>query len=170
MSRVQVRVENESDLQAIRAVNQSAFETPSEAKLVDALRKQAQPIVSLVAEEDGQVVGHIMFSPVSLPTHSDFKIMGLAPMAVAPEHQNKGIGSALVKAGLDQCKQLGFSAVVVLGHPNYYPRFGFSPASKFCIESEYDVPDEVFMAMELMPDGLSGKSGKVRFHNAFSDV
>jgi len=170
MSRVQVRVENENDLQAIRAVNQSAFETPSEANLVDALRKQVQPIVSLVAEENGQIVGHIMFSPVSLSGHSDFKVMGLAPMAVAPEHQNKGIGSALVKAGLEQCKQLGFSAVVVLGHPKYYPRFGFSPASKFRIDSEYDVPDEVFMAMELMPEGLSGKSGKVRFHDAFSNV
>lgn len=167
---MQVRAENEDDLQAIRAVNQSAFETPSEANLVDALRKQAQPVVSLVAEEDRQVVGHIMFSPVSLSGHPDFKVMGLAPMAVAPAHQNKGIGSALVKAGLDQCKQMGFSAVVVLGHPTYYPRFGFSQASKFCIDSEYDVPDEVFMAMELMPEALSEKSGKVRFHNAFSDV
>ncbi len=96
--------------------------------------------------------------------------MGLAPMAVAPEHQRKGIGSALVRAGLEQCKQLGFAAVVVLGHPEYYPRFGFSPSSRFGINSEYEVPEEVFMAMELQPGALSGKTGRVKYHAAFSNV
>ncbi len=96
--------------------------------------------------------------------------MGLAPMAVAPMHQKKGTGSALVQAGLDQCRQLDFVAVVVLGHPEYYPRFGFSPASQFGIGSEYDVPEEVFMAMELQPDALSRKTGRVRYHPAFKEV
>jgi len=165
-----IRAEKENDRDAVYAVNTSAFETPSEANLVDALLEQAQPVVSLVAEDNGEVVGHIMFSPVSLSEYPDLKLMGLAPMAVAPEHQRKGIGSALVRAGLEQCKQLGFAAVVVLGHPEYYPRFGFSPSSRFDIDSEYEVPEDVFMAMELQPGALSGKTGRVKYHAAFSNV
>jgi putative acetyltransferase len=165
-----IRAEKENDLAAVHSVNVAAFETPSEANLVDALREQALPVVSLVAEENGGVVGHIMFSPVVLCGHPDAKVMGLAPMAVAPEHQRKGIGSKLVRAGLEQCRQLGFVAVVVLGHPEYYPRFGFSPASRFGIESEYDVPKEVFMAMELQAEALREKTGLVKYHAAFRSV
>ncbi len=120
-----IRAEEEKDCAAVYAVNASAFETLAEAHLVDVLRSQVRPVVSLVAEDGGEIVGHIMFSPVSLSGHPKLKIMGLAPMAVTPEHQRKGIGSALVRAGLEQCQQLGFGAVVVLGHPEYYPRFGF---------------------------------------------
>ena len=165
-----IRAEKENDRDAVYTVNASAFESPSEANLVDALLEQAQPVVSLVAEDNGEVVGHIMFSPVSLSEYPDLKLMGLAPMAVAPEHQRKGIGSALVRAGLEQCKQLGFAAVVVLGHPEYYPRFGFLPSSRFGIDSEYEVPEEVFMAKELQPGALSGKTGRVKYHAAFSNV
>jgi len=147
----------------------AAFESPAEADLVDVLRQQVQPIVSLVAEEDGEIVGHIMFSPVSLSGHPDLKVMGLGPMAVAPACQRKGFGSALVQAGLDQCRELGFSAVVVLGHPKYYPRFGFSPSSQFGIDSEYDVPEDVFMALELKPGALSAITGRVRYHPAFGN-
>ncbi len=164
-----IRAEIENDRDAVFAVNVSAFETPSEATLVDVLREQAQPVVSLVAEDNGNVVGHIMFSPVSLSGYPDLNVMGLAPMAVAPERQRKGIGSALVRAGLEQCRQLGFVAVVVLGHPEYYPRFGFSPSSRFGIDSDYEVPEEVFMAMELEPEALSGKTGRVKYHPAFSN-
>jgi putative acetyltransferase len=167
---MQIRVEKECDREAVRAVNISAFETTSEADLVDALRQQAHPIISLVAEENGEVVGHILFSPVSLSGQPNLKVMGLAPMAVAPSQQKKGTGSALVQSGLDHCRKLGFVAVVVLGHPQYYPRFGFSPASQFGVDSEYDVPDEVFMAMELQPDALSGIIGTVRYHSAFSNI
>ena len=165
-----IRAEKETDQDAIFAVNASAFETQAEATLVGVLREQAQPIISLVAEEQGNVVGHIMFSPVILSGNPDLKLMGLAPMAVAPEHQRKGIGSALVKAGLEQCRQLGFVAVVVLGHPEYYPRFGFSPSSRFGIDSEYEVPEEVFMAVELESEALSGHTGRVKYHHAFSKV
>ena len=167
---MEIRAEKENDRDSVYAVNVSAFETPSEGKLVDVLREQAQPVVSLVAEEKGKVVGHIMFSRVSLPEYPNLKMMGLGPMAVAPEHQRKGIGSALIGVGLEQCKQLGFAAVVVLGHPEYYPRFGFSSSSRFGIESEYEVPEEVFMAMELQPGILKGKTGKVKYHAAFSNV
>jgi putative acetyltransferase len=164
-----IRSEEEHDRSAVHALNISVFETPSEANLVNALRQQALPVVSLVAEENGAIVGHIMFSPVSLSGHPSLKVMGLAPMAVTPEHQQKGIGSALVRAGLEQCRQLGFVAVVVLGHPKYYPRFGFSPSSHFDIDCEYEVPEEVFMAIELQQEALSGKTGRVQFHAAFSN-
>ena len=91
-------------------------------------------------------------------------------MAVAPEHQRTGVGSALVRAGLDQCTELGIGAVVVLGHPKYYPRFGFSPSSRFGIDSEYEAPEDAFMVMELHAKILSGKTGKVKYHAAFSNV
>ena len=166
-----VRAEQDKDRAAVHAVNVAAFETPSEANLVDALREQAQPVVSLVAEEDnGAIAGHILFSPVSLSGHPGLKVMGLAPMAVAPKHQRKGIGSALVRAGLEQCRQLGFVAVVVLGHTGYYPRFGFLPSTHFGIGCEYDVPEDVFMAMELQPAALRGATGTVKYHAAFRDV
>ncbi len=165
-----IRAEKENDRDVVYAVNVSAFETPSEANLVDVLREQASPVVSLVAESLGEVIGHIMFSPVSMPGHLNVKLMGLGPMAVAPEHQRTGVGSALVRAGLDQCTELGIGAVVVLGHPKYYPRFGFSPSSRFGIDSEYEVPEDAFMVMELHAKILSGKTGKVKYHAAFSNV
>jgi putative acetyltransferase len=165
-----IRTEEETDSAAVRAVNEAAFERAAEADLVDALRAQAQPVVSLVAEEGGAVVGHIMFSPVSLPNHPSLKIMGLAPMAVAPEHQRKGIGSALVRAGLERCKELGFGAVVVLGHPEYYPRFGFAPSASHGLGCEYPVPEEAFMVLELQIGYLRGASGKVKYHAAFSNL
>jgi putative acetyltransferase len=164
-----IRAEERRDLAAVHAVNVSAFETPAEANLVDALGEEAQPLISLVAEDNGAILGHIMFSPVSLSGHPALRMMGLAPMAVAPEHQRKGIGSALVRAGLEQCKQLGFGAVVVLGHPAYYPRFGFSPSARFGIGCEYEVPEEVFMVVELQAGFLDGASGKVKYHAAFND-
>ena len=165
-----IRPETEKDKTAIQEINQSAFETFAEATLVDTLREQCDPIISLIAEEDRKVVGHIMFSPVTLSGSSDLKIMGLAPMAVLPKYQQKSIGSALVQAGLDECKKLGFGAVVVLGHTKYYPKFGFTPAARFGINCEYDVPEEAFMVLELEPTYLTGAKGKVKYHSAFSNV
>ncbi len=132
-----IRSEEKKDWAAIHALNSAAFRSPAEADLVDALRRQAHPAISLLAEDSQTVVGHIMFSPVVLPGYPELRIMGLAPMAVLPQHQRRGIGSALVRAGLAECRKLGFGAVVVLGHPDYYPRFGFSPASRFGISCEY---------------------------------
>lgn len=165
-----IRPEKPKDPSAVHALNVSAFETPAEAHLVDALREQAQPLVSLVAEESGSIIGHILFSPVVLPAHPALKIIGLAPLAVAPTHQRKGIGSALVRAGLERCQQLGFGAVVVLGHPGYYPRFGFSPSTRYGIGCEYEAPEEAFMVIELQPDFLKGASGKVKYHSAFDNL
>lgn len=123
-----------------------------------------------MADDGGSIVGHILFSPVTLSGHAELKIMGLAPMAVQPAEQRRGIGSALVRAGLERCRQRGCGAVVVLGHPEYYPRFDFLPASRFDIGCEYEVPDEVFMALEVEPGFLRGKSGTIRYHAAFANV
>lgn len=168
--RVQIRAEEEKDWADVQAVNESAFETSAEAHLVAALREQVRPAVSLVAEDGRAIVGHIMFSPVALPGHPELKIMGLAPMAVAPEHQRKGIGSALVRAGLEECKKLGFGAVVVLGHPEYYWRFGFLPSVRFGLGCEYEAPEEAFMVVEFQPGYLRGASGKIKYHAAFNKV
>jgi putative acetyltransferase len=167
---IEARAERTEDIPHVRALNRAAFETGAEAALVDALREQAEPILSLVAVDGGKVVGHILFSPVSLSGHADLKIMGLAPMAVLPAEQRRGIGSALVRVGVEHCRRLGFGAIVVLGHPDYYPRFGFVPASRFGIGSEYDVPDELFMALELEPGTLKDKPGTIRYHAAFANV
>jgi putative acetyltransferase len=167
---VTIRPELPTDAEAVRVVNQAAFETTTEADLVKVLHEQASPIISLVADDSGSIVGHILFSPAVLVGHPDVKIMGLAPMAVLPAHQRRGVGSRLVGAGLQACVEVGFAAVVVLGHAHYYPRFGFQPASRFGITCEYDVPDDVFMTIELLPSALAGKSGTVRYHPAFANA
>ncbi len=163
------RAEQEADYPAVKAVLEAAFEQAAEASLVTALRSRATPIVSLVADDEGVISGHILFTPVTLEGDSGL-IMGLAPMAVIPGQQRSGIGSLLIQAGLEECKRIGAVAVVVLGHPEYYPKFGFVPASRFEIKSEYEVPDEVFMAMELRDGALSGRSGTVKYHAAFGEL
>jgi putative acetyltransferase len=165
-----IRPEEARDHPDVRVLNRAAFESGAEAKLVDALRERARPLVSLVAEREQVVIGHILFSPVALTGHADLKIMGLAPMAVGPRHQRRGVGTALVRAGLEHCQRLGSGAVVVLGHPEYYPRFGFVPSTRFGIKSEYEVPEEAFMALELRPDYLRGKAGTIRYHAAFAEL
>jgi putative acetyltransferase len=162
-----IRLERHADVREVRAVNLAAFETSTEADLVDALREQAALLISLVAIDDGSLVGHIVFSQVALLGHPDTTIVGLAPMAVAPARQRCGIGSALVRAGLERCRSRGVTAVVVLGHAEFYPRFGFVPAVRFGIGCEYDVPDDVFMAREFEPGVLAGKAGTIRYHAAF---
>jgi len=164
-----IRDEEDRDQAAVHAVNAAAFPTRAESDLVDALRTHARPLISLVAELDGAVVGHILFSPVTLDGHPHPKLMGLAPMAVAPHHQRQGIGSALVRAGAERCREAGVDAVFVLGHPDYYPRFGFTPASRFGIRCEYDAPDEAFLVLELRSGVLHEKSGTIRYHPSFGD-
>ena len=167
---MEIRAETEDDFGWVRELNLAAFEGSAEADLVDGLRQNASPVISLVAEEEGQIVGHILFSPVSHSEHPDLKVMGLAPMAVTPGRQRSGIGSELVRAGLERCKEMKIAAVVVLGHPNYYPRFGFVSSSKFQITSEYDVPEDVFMVLELQDGVLDGRSGRVHYHAEFSKL
>jgi putative acetyltransferase len=167
-----IRPEQKHDIAGIRRVNLAAFETATEADLVDALRQFAQPFISLVAIEADEVVGHIAFSPVtlSLSPHQPVSIAGLAPMAVVPVRQRQGIGESLVRAGLDESRRHGFEAVVVLGHADYYPRFGFVRASTFGLRSEYDVPDDVFMVLELNAGALRQHAGTIRYHEVFGNV
>jgi putative acetyltransferase len=164
---MRIRPESEADRAAIRAVNTAAFETSVEADIVEALHAKGVRLVSLVAELDGATVGHILFSPVSLAEHPQLRVVALGPMAVVPHHQRNGIGSALVREGLKRCRQLGYQAAIVIGHPEYYPRFGFVPAGKFGIRCEYDVPENVFMIVELEAGALRGVSGLIRYDEAF---
>jgi putative acetyltransferase len=167
---MRIRKEQPDDIGAVYSINTAAFPTAAEARLVNALRADASPVISLVAEDAGSLLGHILFSPVTLEGGAAARIMGLAPMAVVPARQCSGTGTALVAAGLEECRALEVSAVVVLGHPGYYPRFGFVPASRFGIASIYDAPDAAFMALELVPGSLSGLSGTVHYHKAFDDL
>lgn len=166
-----IREEKAEDRENIRKINIEAFETSAEANLVDALRDSGAPLISLVAEERGKVVGYILFSPVLLAgSKRPVRIVGLAPMAVLPGWQNKCIGSKLVKEGLQVCETVGYEAVVVLGHPDYYPRFSFEPSINHGIKSEYDVPPEAFMVKELTKGTLKGISGTIKYHQAFNDL
>jgi putative acetyltransferase len=164
---MRIRMEEAADIPRIHAVNLAAFESATEATLVDALRVQAVDAISLVAEDDRDIVGHIMFSPVRLTGADDIRTMALAPMAVIPERQRAGIGAAMVRDGLAQCRRRGVEAVFVVGHPAYYPRFGFTLASSFGIACEFEVADEAFMAVELVAGVLRGKAGTIFFHQAF---
>ena len=168
---ITIRAENAEDIPAVRRVNELAFGRPNEAALVDALRPAAHPQLSLVAVENGQVVGHIFFSPVSIESEdSTSSALALGPLAVLPEYQRQGVGSQLVREGLRECQHGGWNVVVVLGHPAYYPRFGFIPASRKGLRCEYPVPDEVFMVAELESSALGGRRGLVKYRPEFSEV
>jgi putative acetyltransferase len=181
MAVVKIRPETAGDIPAIHQLNVEAFGRSGEADLVDALRQREAYTLSLVAEKEGQVVGHILFTPVMIgPAVLDvaehatrqeaFTAVALGPLAVLPDYQNQGIGSALVEAGLAACHERGDEIVAVLGHPNYYPRFGFVPSVRYGIKSEYDVSDEVFMIMELREGALAGRTGMVRYQAEFNEV
>ncbi|MFK7824484.1 MAG: GNAT family N-acetyltransferase [Oligoflexales bacterium] len=164
---MEIRLENSGDHESIRNVNDNAFETSSESEIVDKLRSLGELLLSLVAVVDGEIVGHIAFSPMNMNGFKT-KFVGLGPMAVIRSQQRYGVGSALVKEGIKNLKEQGYSAAFVLGHPEYYPRFGFKPSfSNFEIKSKYDVPDNVFMAFELQEGALSGVSGLVQYSKAF---
>lgn len=165
-----IRKESPADWRAVHALYCAAFDTPAEAELVDRLRGRSHPYVSLVADDKGRIVGHILFTPVMLPGHPRARFLGLAPMAVLPDYQNSGVGSALVETGLLHARQEGAGAVVVLGHPGYYPRFGFAPASRHGLGCEYEAPDEAFLVLELIPGHLDGLAGTLQYHAAFSEL
>lgn len=157
---IHIRRERPEDGVAVRIINERAFAGTEEAELVDALRAADGVTLSLVAEVDGALVGHLLFSAVSIVPFGCQEAVALAPMAVLPEYQRRGIGSQLVQSGLDELKAAG-GAVVVLGHPTFYPRFGFVPASRFGLRCDYEYPDEAYMALELSPGALAGLEGGV---------
>jgi putative acetyltransferase len=160
--------ERPEDAHAIRFVLEQAFGQSREADLVDALRRRKALTLSLVALQGKKVVGHILFSPVTVESaEKSFNAIALGPMAVLPPFQGKGIGSQLVRAGLEQCRQAGHEIVFVLGHPDFYGRFGFVPTKHRGIRCEFDVPDDVFMVMELRQGALGERGGLVRYQPEF---
>ncbi|MHC1782702.1 MAG: GNAT family N-acetyltransferase [Anaerolineaceae bacterium] len=166
-----IRDESIDDVYGVQWVNSETFETMTESELVDTLRENDAISVSMVADLDGRVVGHILFSEVAIGPHPYSPLtLGLAPMAVLPEMQNRGIGSMLVKEGLERCRQLGAEIVIVLGHPNFYPHFGFEPCTPKGITYNEQVPEDAFMAVELVPGALQKYSGVVHFQPEFEGV
>ena len=170
---ITIRPETTKDHAAIREVNALAFGREEEGRLVEALRRLPEfiPELSLVAIEAGQVVGHILFSPMVIETTDGaVPALALAVLAVRPEFQNQGVGSELARRGLEECRSLGHKIVVVVGHPAYYPRFGFSPARARGLDAPFPVPDEAFLALELVPGALDGVVGMVRYPPPFEEV
>ena len=165
---LQIRAEKTPDARAIRAVVLAAFAPrANEADLVDALCRAGQATVSLVAISEGRLVGHILFSPLTLaPALPNLRGLGLAPLAVHPGFHRQGIGSQLVLRGMEVCRAAGFDYLVLLGDPHYYGRFNFRPASQFHLGNEYGV-DAEFMAAELRPSALAGVAGLVHYRPEF---
>ena len=171
--KIEIRHETIRDYLGIKNVNDLAFGQVNEGLLIEKLRLNSYFIdkLSIVAEFENRIVGHILFFPIKV--HGDLKdydSLALAPVSVIPDLQNKGIGGQLIVKGLDIAKGLGFKSVIVLGHKDYYPRFGFIPASKWRIKSPFDSPDEAFMALELIKDGLKDVSGIIEYPKEFEEV
>ena len=161
-----IRPERPGGEVAIRRVHDAAFGGPLEGRIVDGLRAEARPYVGLVAEVAGAVVGHVAFSPVTVDGAA-VPGVGLGPVGVLPEQQGRGLGAALVRAGLAACRADGAALAVVLGDPAYYDRFGFVPAAGHGLRCVYPVPPEAFQALALVPGGLGDVAGLVRYHPAF---
>jgi putative acetyltransferase len=164
---LEIREERPDDAAAIREVNRQAFGQEAESTLVDALRSSGAALLSLVAVLDGAVVGHIMFSPVRV---GDVTGAALAPMAVLPGHQRRGIGSQLVRSAIRRLEESGCPFILVLGHARYYPRFGFTPASGRGITCEWEVPDDAFMVLVLDNAAMISVSGRAVYRPEFSTV
>lgn len=163
-----IRKETADDIPGIRAVVEAAFGRPGEADLVDALRRAGVLTLSAIADIGGRIIGHVAFSPVTI--EGRHPALALAPLAVAPDSQGQGIGSALIRWGLDECRRLGHGLIIVLGSPAYYRRFGFKPASEFGIVCPFLVPADDFMAIELSANAARDYRGTVRYRPEFALV
>ncbi len=168
---VTIRPEEKDDIPEIRSVLINAFEQEDEAELVDRIRhsKYFIPRLSLVAEYEGSILGHILFSSIWITNDSSrFSSLALAPVSVHPDYQQQGIGGKLIMRGLFEATNLGHASVILLGHADYYPRFGFEPSATWDISPPFEVPDENFMALELVPEGLRNKSGTVVYPDVWN--
>ncbi|GMQ89007.1 MAG: N-acetyltransferase [Gammaproteobacteria bacterium] len=169
MHPIKVRAETADDFRAIDVVNLSAFEGEAEAQLVSELRKSSGfiPDLSLVAELNGRIVGHVVLSRVQLHSSSgDTEVLALGPMSVVPSQSHRGIGSELIVAAVARAKPLCYSAIVVAGHPDYYLRFGFKPAKAWGVSANLSIPDDALTAMELVEGTLSG-GGEIEYPGLF---
>jgi len=166
-----IREERPEDAEAVRAVLVAAFGREAEARLVERLRASGKIVFALVAEEEGRVLGHLVFSRIAGESSgSEVPVLALAPLAVMPAFQRLGIGSALVSAGLERCRMERHARVLVVGDPAYYGRFGFVPASRFGLKCPFPVPEEAFMGIELEPGAFAQVSGVVRYGHEFEDL
>lgn len=168
---IKIRKEEEKDYKKVYEVHRLAFQQENESKLIEKIRKGENfvPELSLVAEIGNEIVGHILFSKIKIIGNSVFESLALAPMAVIPKFQKQGIGGKLIKKGFEKAKRLGFDSIVVLGHKEYYPKFGFQRASKWSIKCPFEVPDESFMAIELTKKALECKAGTVKYPEEFME-
>ncbi len=163
--------EEPQDTAAIRLVNEQAFGGSGEANAIDQLRARGAATLSLVAVIDDRVVGHLFFSPATIESPDrSWPTLGLAPLSVLPDYQRQGIGTALMNAGLEECRQLGHERVIVLGHANYYPRFGFVRASRYGVRFEFEAPDEACMLLALQPGALDGVTGVAKYQPEWNGV
>jgi putative acetyltransferase len=169
---VTIRPEIAADVPRVRSVNEMAFGQPAEANLVERLRSACAETLSLVADDEGTVVGHILFTPVVIDSAGRPIVgMGLGPLAVVPDRQREGIGSQLVRRGLDILRDRGCPFVVVVGHPEYYPRFGFERASSHGLASQWEgLPEAVFMVVTLDAGAMTGISGVARYRDEFNEL
>lgn len=168
---IKIRKEGPGDFTVIKKINDLAFGQEQESKIIDSLRKNCDNLLSFVADDDGKVVGHIMFSPVMISgTEEPIWGMGLGPMAVLPEYQRRGIGSALVKEGIRILKDRNCPFIILVGHPEYYPRFGFKKASLYRIKCQWEVPEEAFMILVLDESAMSGVSGIAKYRDEFNEA
>lgn len=166
-----IREEKPEDINAVRQVVSAAFGRNNEAELVDALHRRGAVICSLVAVLDDQIIGHILFTPATIKSSARAsEVAALGPLAVLPAHQQQGIGTKLTTAGLERCRIAGYGVAIVLGHPDYYPRFGFRPSVEFGIRWEFDVAPEAFMVLELVPGALTGIEGIAHYQPEFNLV
>ena len=173
MPKTIIRTETIHDFKAIYDINQKAFGQNDESELINKLRQSDAfiPGLSLVAQKGEKLVGHILFTRIYIVSKDErYPSLALAPMSVLPEFQKQGIGKLLIHEGLDKVKSLGESSVIVLGHEHYYPKFGFQPASNWNISCPFEVPNPVFMGIELMTDGLQGVEGTVEYAKPFMEM
>jgi putative acetyltransferase len=168
----EIRAEEDRDRERVHEIVATAFERRNEADLVENLRRSADPTLSLVAQEEGRILGHVFFSPVEIEGAAEtLRVAGLAPLAVDPAHQGRGVGSALVRAGVAACPALGWQAVFLVGNPAYYSRFGFRLALPMGFTYGDPHMDAALQVMEGEAGVLSGvKGGRVRYHPAFADA
>ncbi|MHC4750178.1 MAG: GNAT family N-acetyltransferase [Planctomycetota bacterium] len=166
-----IRREQPQDISKIREINKRAFGQEQEAMIVDRLRENCNSILSLVAIAEDQVIGHILFSPAVIEGENGRLFgSGLAPVAVLPEYQKKGIGSELVQTGVARLKQGGCPYIIVLGYPEYYSRFGFEPANRFGIKSQWDVPTEAFMILMLNKTAMKDITGVAKYREEWGEA